>query len=1705
MKVKKKINEIKKRKRKNPNKIIYKKPDKGYLYEKTLRLFHESLKLFSLTDNVYYYQLKNLDKYSIILYNTSIENIKKVALKDNNEVTLKDFKGHFFHTFNLSLNKILEKFFLNKYNNKDKNFIPSIILKELSKFNKYVKENIEEYLNDENENKKIYDYKYIGKINNIYGHLNDFIYNNEIKFNYRELSRQMSFSNIEGILLKIVIFLSDKRFTKILNFELLEKCLSILSLYSTTIAGIRFLVVGKTISRLNKLFHRYSFNLTKNKNNDVEENEEKIKITSHLLQFLHLFFKGVKKHNCNLTGHKVLVRLKKNFISHLTEYFNYIKSDLDNEKKNIIFKRKKIGLNEEIIDLEDNISTLSNKSFLIEEFKFHFNKILKIFSYLNPYYQDADFKILFKEVLIIFLNSGYNFCDANIFYSYYYKEYDKDNINQHEISILNSNNEETISEGKNKLILNNNIFKYKKRNKENNSFKENQINGKIDIELIFSFFKLLSQIKDYMPEEDYILLKPLNEFFDFEDNDEKAILRLFKCEKLKLRERIILLNMMHKVLFMEKMTKEQNFKYMNKHITSKEYLYYIKKKNKSNEFSSLSKEIEEEEKNYDLNIIEEKIKQINRIEILIKIYIFELEFFPICLIGNHTSQIKHYSKELLKGIKHISDFFYTERNLWKKTFLSFYSLALEFFPKTEYFIHILNKNKFDLKRMGYLGRETNKKIINILKNNNFNIFDRDEIYKYLSIVMDDIFKKTKLNNDISLSYFSAIYDTAQERNFSPFCLLEPKDYEFFYEEEKIKKHKELTEDIYLNKIAEIKSYYIDGFFDNDNTNYFNVLQSLTNESILLRRNIINYFKSYLNSDITNDIFDSLHCIITRIFFYDINSMQQNFKIVLDNTFYSNFNSLVQKCIYRNFVLTKNISETNRHIALAQKTKLTLQFLQLLGEDFCTDFHEKIFLTTNPENKNEKPIFEHVIISLKQTLIFLFQSQDIEVELPYDKLIVVMTNLIDFIIEFLVTKKKFSFILENQINNLFFGEPKMMDLLNFKSNQNLKMRTKIITFCKIKLFTLTTTYLQNGKKYNTIKKLEKLDITPLELYNEILYYFHLLILNSFKIIPEKMNELNLKKSDESFVQELIELYIYEPLFRETLELTICFKIYILIKIFEKRYRQKDLIKHFNKINLPNFQDTNLLDESEDNWNINSRFAYRIYKFLEELILSIEVKTDYIIDPNEEISFENEITILKEQKEKNQYSKNEITFFVRPYLTYFLSQQTINSFINNVNRESATTKYIGLISSCDEFLFEMITNKNLKCEKGIKRILREIDYTIFEWINFALIILNNIDLIRGNYHNTNLSDEEYNKKEEKLFYQFDKEILIISIIQLIFVIVVLSIWFKFKFYLCYEKKILKKNNMTFVYRQKKDKGQKKIPAIILEYFSNTETKVSDVTKEINKKISLINKLSIAIFNSVLSNREISVIIYTGILIILYLLTRNAIFLVIPILLVANLSNTLFAIFQAIKLKSNQLGIVLLFTYLIVYLFSWLAYYIFADDFVYNDVLNINTGEEISESFCYSSIQCWMTVLNYGIRSGGGIADALHKSSFRTNQKYYIQRFLFDISFHLFVVLILLNIFLGIIVDAFGELRNKNWQTEKDKKSICFICQLSSDNCLARNVDFQKHVLETHNLWNYVYFLTYLELGNPNDFTRVEGYVWEKLGNQDYSWLPLEGNND
>ena len=149
--------------------------------------------------------------------------------------------------------------------------------------------------------------------------------------------------------------------------------------------------------------------------------------------------------------------------------------------------------------------------------------------------------------------------------------------------------------------------------------------------------------------------------------------------------------------------------------------------------------------------------------------------------------------------------------------------------------------------------------------------------------------------------------------------------------------------------------------------------------------------------------------------------------------------------------------------------------------------------------------------------------------------------------------------------------------------------------------------------------------------------------------------------------------------------------------------------------------------------------------------------------------------------------------------------------------------------------------------------------------------------------------------------------------------------------------------------------------------------------------------------------------------------------------------------------------------------------------------------------------MFYLTLGIRSNGGIAEAIEKVSYRNDAGVFIGRFFNDILFFLLINLFIGNVFLGIIIDTFVELRNIQSENENDRNNICFICQLSSDDCLTRNINFEKHINEEHNIWNYVYFLSYLHLNNPNNFNRVENSVWEKLEFEDYSWFPINTSSE
>ena len=102
-------------------------------------------------------------------------------------------------------------------------------------------------------------------------------------------------------------------------------------------------------------------------------------------------------------------------------------------------------------------------------------------------------------------------------------------------------------------------------------------------------------------------------------------------------------------------------------------------------------------------------------------------------------------------------------------------------------------------------------------------------------------------------------------------------------------------------------------------------------------------------------------------------------------------------------------------------------------------------------------------------------------------------------------------------------------------------------------------------------------------------------------------------------------------------------------------------------------------------------------------------------------------------------------------------------------------------------------------------------------------------------------------------------------------------------------------------------------------------------------------------------------------------------------------------------------------------------------------------------------------------------------------FIARFFYDMSYYILVTMIMGNVTFGLIVDSFGGLRDETYAYEKDKKDVCFICQLTRNRALIKNIDFNDHVNKDHNVWNYVDFLCYLHLYDANYFQELKDLFW------------------
>ncbi|XP_061662436.1 inositol 1,4,5-trisphosphate receptor type 3 isoform X10 [Syngnathoides biaculeatus] len=240
------------------------------------------------------------------------------------------------------------------------------------------------------------------------------------------------------------------------------------------------------------------------------------------------------------------------------------------------------------------------------------------------------------------------------------------------------------------------------------------------------------------------------------------------------------------------------------------------------------------------------------------------------------------------------------------------------------------------------------------------------------------------------------------------------------------------------------------------------------------------------------------------------------------------------------------------------------------------------------------------------------------------------------------------------------------------------------------------------------------------------------------------------------------------------------------------------------------------------------------------------------------------------------------------------------------------------------------------------------------------------------------------------------------------------------------------------------------------------------------------------------------------------------------------TLFNVIKSVTRNGRSILLTALLALILVYLFSIVGFLCLKEDFIMevdplpqiapvpqpsttqdflkscttDDVHNVETMSEDSddsnsERACDTLLMCIVTVLNHGLRNGGGVGDVLRQPS--KNEPLFPARVVYDLLFYFIVIIIVLNLIFGVIIDTFADLRSEKQKKEEILKTTCFICCLERDKFDNKTVSFEEHIKLEHNIWNYLYFIVLVREKNKTDYTGPESYVAMMIKNNNLDWFP------
>ena len=193
----------------------------------------------------------------------------------------------------------------------------------------------------------------------------------------------------------------------------------------------------------------------------------------------------------------------------------------------------------------------------------------------------------------------------------------------------------------------------------------------------------------------------------------------------------------------------------------------------------------------------------------------------------------------------------------------------------------------------------------------------------------------------------------------------------------------------------------------------------------------------------------------------------------------------------------------------------------------------------------------------------------------------------------------------------------------------------------------------------------------------------------------------------------------------------------------------------------------------------------------------------------------------------------------------------------------------------------------------------------------------------------------------------------------------------------------------------------------------------------------------------------------------------------------------IIKAVWRPKTQLFYCIVLLILLSYYTGIVAYFSFYADFT---------------PLCGSLINCVLFVFDNTYKNPAGFLS----SSFLVKQTYLdgwnnYRRVIFDFIYTFLVIIILGEIINGVIIDTFNQLRIEQEKSVDDKQNICFVCGQEKKRLNRHKGGYLRHLKLSHNMWNYIYYISGLLLKDKTDDSGTESYIRNCIDTFNLNWFP------